>query len=328
MPISLLIRVILVNTDNSIFLCKKNKMENNDYWIRERECERVFSEGRPYYMITTENLDWLLYRNPEEFKVGTNLVAVASGQSGFVILDEIQMNNHHHVLGEGSLTQAEHFTQLFREKERRFQLSLGNPSLKKWNIRIDETLSLKQFRNQVGYINRNAYVVRLDSTPTGYPWGSGNLFFNGNLWQMQEGVPFGELSIDYQREICRSHQIRLPEQFRVLDGMILRQSFVNYRRTESFFNSANQYFSYLTKRGEADVEIANMLGERIQLPNEEVFQIVGGWYPGESIGQWKDDRRFEAAKRMKSALRCSNKQITQVLRLPPERVDQMFPQPR
>ena len=40
----------------------------NDYWMRERECERIFAAGGPYYMITTEHLDWLLYKTREEFE--------------------------------------------------------------------------------------------------------------------------------------------------------------------------------------------------------------------------------------------------------------------
>jgi len=300
----------------------------NDYWERERECERVFQEGGPYYMVTTECLEWLLYRSRDEFRVGTNIIASASGLSDFIILDDIQMNNHHHVLGEGSPRQVEQFIKILHDKQRRFQRVLGNPSLKNWQIRADVTSDLRQFRNRVGYINRNAYVARLDSTPTGYPWGCGNLFFNGNLWQMKEGVLFSKLSIDQRRAICRSHQIDLPGYFRVIDGMIVRSSFVNYHRTESFFNSANQYFSYMTKRGEADVEIARMLGEKIQLPNEEVFQIVGSWYPGESLRKWELSRRLEAAKRMKMTLGSTNKQIIQILQLSAKDVNQMFPQPR
>ena len=300
----------------------------NDYWMRERECERIFAAGGPYYMITTEHLDWLLYKTREEFIVGTNIVAISAAESGLAILDDIQMNNHHHIMGEGSSSRVDDFIDRLRERMRRFQLSLGNKSLKDWNIRVDETTDLGLFRKRIGYIDRNAYVARLDSTPTGYPWGSGNLLFNGNLWLMTEGEPWYSLSIEKRRKICRSHNVEMPRSIKVRDGMILRSSFVDYKRTESLFNSANQYFSMLSRQGESDIEIARMLGESIQLPNEEVFKIVSSWYPDSGIREMSAEDRLKAAQTMKRKLDSSNKQISQVLNLRIDDVDRMFPRAR
>ena len=301
--------------------------EKNDYWDRERECERSFSAGGPYYYVTTENLDWILYESQKEFVAGTNLVAIAAARSGFSVLDDVQMSNHHHVMGAGCLQQAERFAEILHDGERKYQRSLGKPSLKEWNIRIDETSDLKAFRNRIAYTDRNAYVARLDSMPTGYPWGAAGLLFNGNLYRMNPGIPYDKVGGREKRLICRSHNADLPSSYRVLDGMILRSSFVDYHKTESLFNSANQYFTLLTRRGEADVEMAAMLGEKIQLPTEEVFQIVGSWFPGKSIRALEPDERLKAAHMMKQRLASSNRQITQVLRLPAADVNRMFPKP-
>ena len=300
----------------------------NDFWMRERECERLFEATGPYYFITTQNLGWLLYKSREEFITGTNLLAVSASEAGFEIVDEIQMNNHHHVIGAGSLQKARAFCSSFKDKMRRYQLSLGNKSLKDWEIRVDLTSDVKQFRNRVAYTDRNAYVVRLDSTPFGYPWGSANLFFNGNMWLSNPGTAWNDLTIDTRRSICRSHDIDLPEAYRVVDGMITRQSFVNYRLTESLFNSANQYFTMLSRHGEADIELSKMLGEGIQLPNEEVFQIVGSWHSGSSLRDLAMEERLGSAKRMKTQLGSSNKQISQILQLDLQAVERMFPSAR
>lgn len=299
--------------------------EKNDYWDRERECERLFAAGGPYYFISTEDLDWTLYDNSEEFIVGTNLVAIASARSGFMILDDIQMNSHHHIMGKGSFDRACCFAEILHDSERKYQRSLQKPALKEWNIRIDETLDLKSFRNRIAYTDRNAYVARLDSMPTGYPWGSASLFFNGNLRLMNQGIPFDKVGGREKRIICRSHDTDLPSHYRVCDGMILRSSFVDYHATEALFNSANQYFTLLTRRGEADVEIAAKLGEKIQLPTEEVFQIVSSWFQGQNLRTLELEARLNAAKMMKQRLASSNRQITHVLRLPAADVDRMFP---
>lgn len=309
-----------------LYLSNIMSKERNDFWERERECERFFAEGGPYYFITTEDLDWLLYTNKEEFVAGTNFVGIASGRSGFVVLDDVQMNNHHHVLGEGTLTQAYSFKDELQTLNSRYQTSIGHKSLKDWNITIEETTSLQAFRNRAAYTDRNAYMARLDSMPSGYPWGSANLFFNGNLWMMKEGVEYGRLGIRAKKAICHSHDVDLPSHFRVLDGMLLRASFVDYKKTERLFNSANKYFTMLTKHGEADVEIAAKLGENIQIPNEEVFQIVCGWFPGTKLRDLDSITRMEAAKMMKLRLRSSNRQIIQILNMPAKEVACLFPQ--
>ena len=305
-----------------------NNMQKNDFWDRERECERYFIEKGPFFFITTENLDWILYTNWSEFIAGTNMLAIAAARSGFRIVDDSQMSNHHHVMGTGTFEQANEFANLLHSMERKYQTSLGRRSLKEWNIRIDSVKDLKQFRNEVVYSDRNAYVARRDSMPTGYAWGSANLLFNANLWLMKDGVPYSEVGGREKRMICRSHMVELPDSYRVCDGMIMRKSFVDYHTTESLFNSANQYFTMLMRRGEADIEMAALLGESIQIPHEEAFLTVASWFPGKLIGELKYDEKLTAAKKMKIQLASSNRQIVQILGLPPADVDRMFPIPK
>jgi len=302
-------------------------MFKKDFWERERDCERYFAEGGPYYFITTEDLDWMLYESREEFITGTNIVSISGAHSGFSIMDDVQMNNHHHFLGSGRYEVAFSFAEELHKAERKFQKSLGKPSLKEWEIRIDPVTTLKAFRNITAYIDRNAYVARLDSMPTGYPWGSASLFFNGSLWLMDSGSKFRDLGGREKRVICRSHNVDLPESYRVKNGMILRSSFIDYHATERLFNSANQYFTSLTRRGEADIEVAAMIGEKIQIPNEEVFQIVNGWFPGQTLRELEPEIRLKAALKMRKSLGSSNRQISQVLRLSAEEVNRLFPKP-
>lgn len=301
--------------------------DRNDFWERERECERSFSEKGPFFFITTENLDWILYENREEFIVGTNILAIAAARSGFRIVDDSQMSNHHHVMGAGSFEQANDFANHLHAMERKYQTSLGRRSLKDWDIRIDPVKDLKQFRNQIVYTDRNAYVARRDSMPTGYSWGSANLLFNGNLWLMKDGIPYSKVGGRKKRLICRSHDVDLPVHYSVCEGMILRSSFVDYHTTEQLFNSANQYFTMLTRQGEADIEMAALLGESIQIPHEEAFLIVASWYPGRLIGDLKYEEKLQAAIKMKKQLASSNRQIIQILGLSAADVDRMFPRP-
>ena len=45
-------------------------MENNkyDYWTRERLCEEALLRGGPFFLVTSENLNWLLFESVEDFQ--------------------------------------------------------------------------------------------------------------------------------------------------------------------------------------------------------------------------------------------------------------------
>ena len=47
---------------------------HNDFWAQERQCEDTFMKGGPFYIVTTENLPWLLFETEEDFKEGTNIL--------------------------------------------------------------------------------------------------------------------------------------------------------------------------------------------------------------------------------------------------------------
>ncbi len=297
---------------------------NNDFWAQEKVCEEQFFRGGPFYMISTEELPWLLFENDEDFKEGTNMVAIAAAGLRLQILVDVIMNNHLHQVAEGSYDQALVFADRLRKQARAYLRRKGR-NLKKWDIQIKEITELRYLRNAVLYVARNPYVAHRDATPLGYRWGSAHLLFNRNVSEYIPGTPYNDLSFREKRELCHSHEITLPEAYRVSDGMILRQSFISYKRTEDFFLSANQFFQWLSRKKESDIETAKWIGESILLPNDDVFRIVSDWYGVKSITTLTPDDRLQAARRMKAELSSNNKQIAQVLRLPQRQIDLLFP---
>ena len=295
------------------------------FWEKENYCELQFRDGGPFYFVTTENLPWLLFTNEQAFVDGTNMVAVALVGLGLRLLNEVVMNNHLHFLLEGPHEQVLLFTERLRKAMSRYQLARGNSSLARWDIRVKAITDLRNLRNAILYISRNPYVAGRNVTPVGYRWSSAQLMFNENLREYQPGVPFTALTYREKRDIVHARDLSLPDYYRIQDGMILRQSFVDYKRAEVFFESAHQYFRLLARRIESDAETARWLGETILLPNEDVFRIVADWYNVKTVSLLNPDQRLQAARRMKAELMSNNKQIAQVLRLPLEQIDQFFP---
>lgn len=298
------------------------------FWDNENICEQRFRQGGPFYIVTTENLPWLLFTSDHEFIDGTNMVAVALVGLRLRLLNEVAMNNHLHFLFEGPYEQVSMFTERLRKAMSRYQLARGNPSLARWNIQIKEIESLRYLRNGILYISRNPSVAGRNVTPVGYRWSSAQLMFNQNTLYYKAGTPFDSLTYREKRDIVHSRELSLPPTYRVLDGMILRQCFVDYQRAEEFFESAHQYFHLLSRKVEADAETARWIGESILLPNEDVFRIVADWYRVKQVNSLTTEQRLEAARRMKAELMSNNKQIAQVLRLQQEQIDMLFPVPR
>ncbi|MBO4624161.1 MAG: hypothetical protein J5646_01540 [Bacteroidales bacterium] len=295
------------------------------YWEKEKECELRFLDGGPFFIVTTENLPWLLFTCDQDFMNGTNMVAVALAGLGIRMLNEVEMNNHLHFVMEGPEKMVTLFTDRLRKAMSRYQLAKGNPSLAKWVIRVKPILNLRNLRNAILYVSRNPYVAGRNCTPPGYKWSSAQLMFNDNLAYYNAGTPFSQLTFREKRAITRQRDIVLPQEYRVLDGTILRSCFVDYKRAECFFESAHQYFHQLSRRVEADAETARWIGETILLPNEDVFRIVADWYKVQTVKLLTPDQRLAAARRMKAELMSNNKQIAQVLSLPLNQINQLFP---
>ena len=295
------------------------------YWEKENECERRFLNGGPFFIVSTENLSWLLFTCDRDFMDGTNMVAVDLAGLGIRILCEVEMNNHLHFVIEGPAEIIAIFIERLRKAMSRYQLAKGNPSLAKWVIQVKPILDLRSLRNAILYVSRNPYVARRNCMPTGYKWSSTQLMFNDNLAYYNTGVPFSQLTFREKRLITRQRDIVLPQEYRVLHGTILRSCFVDYKRAESFFESAHQYFHQLSRKVEADAETARWIGETILLPNEDVFRIVADWYKVQTVKLLTPDQRLAAARRMKAELMSNNKQIAQVLSLPLNQIDLLFP---
>lgn len=295
------------------------------YWEKEKECERRFQEGGPYFIVSTENLPWLLFTSDREFMDGTNIVAVALAGLRLRLLNEVEMNNHLHFVLEGPEERVMLFAERLRKAMSRYQLAKGNPSLAHWDIQVKPILDLHNLRNAILYVSRNPSVAGRNCTPPGYKWSAAQLMFNDNLAYYNPGVPFSQLKFREKRLITRQRDIDLPQEYRVLDGMILRSCFVDYKRAESFFESAHQYFFLLSRKVEADAETARWLGETILLPNEDVFRIVADWYKVQTVKLLTPDQRLAAARRMKAELMSNNKQVAQVLSLPLSQIDRLFP---
>ena len=300
---------------------------------KERECELLFCQYGPFFhMYTDGNLSQTLFCNQEDFIVIMNLIGSCS-----CFFDKIDiytyeiMNNHLHFIVGGDKTEAEQYFYMLKSRLQRYYIRSGRCiDLRNFNCEFITIDSLLMLRNEIGYTNRNGYVVRPDCTPYSYPWGAGALFFNPFL-KLIPSKKFSELPIKEKRRICHSHNIPFKsDNLLVYNGIILPSSYCKIKVAEKMFRDAHHYFHLISKNFEAFSEIAKRLHEKVIISDEEMYAAVsniafkefGIKQPSLLTAKGKID----VAKRMHYDFNASNRQIKNILKIESNIIDELFPQ--
>ena len=188
-------------TENQLWLPRSVHHAGRNYGEREMLCELAFSSGGPYFQLCMDALPFDLFTCEEDFKAGMNMLAISVSGCRVVVYNEILMSNHGHLILGGEETECLVVFSEYKRRLRLFDIRRGyRGRLEDWNASLWPIMTLRQMRNEIVYVSRNSYVAIKDVTPTGYPWGSGDLFFNENL-RNYYSVPFNSLSARYRRTV-------------------------------------------------------------------------------------------------------------------------------
>ena len=296
------------------------------------QCERVFLEGGPFYHLYTKHIeDDLLFRTEEELDQALNIIAVAVFFAGCKVLAFAVMNNHMHFILEGPEQECRAFYS-FIQKKLGFILSkcgrgllaqLSAPSL----VHIN---SLKQLRDEIVYVIRNPFVDRVNVNMHAYKWCSGYLYFNPFLDQMfVKGISASNLPVKKRREFKHERNPDLDPRIMVLNGVALPSCFVDYHRAEMFFENARQFFQWLYKNVESQLEVARRIGETIALDDIDVWTIsrrlsreLGG---SDKPKELPNEVKGQLIKKLKYDYSASNAQIARCVGLPVATINSLFP---
>lgn len=293
-------------------------------------CEAAFREAGQLWFISMENLEMSIFTSEEDYVAGLNAIAVNVARTGAKDFIDVIMSNHCHFIIGGDSRIRDGFMDGWRNQVSVYKRAKGlRTSLKNWPYKSILIQNLKAARNFAVYVARNGYRAMKDETPTGYPWGCGDLFFNGRRAFYPEGTPYNSLLKTEKRAICHSRDLTLPDTYKVHRGMITRESYICLPGIESFFNSGNQYFNMLARSSESDIAISGLTGDAMMIPDDEMFSNVLIWcrkdFNVARISELSPEQRYALAKRMRFEYHSNNRQIAQILRLTHDVVDQLFP---
>ena len=138
-----------------------------------------------------------------------------------------------------------------------------------------------------------------------------------------------EVSYKEKRNMTRLTNPILDPQFRVRDGMIAAESFVNYKLVEQLFPNARKFTWWVLKNVEAQVETSVRMGERPNLNDDELFitaqQLSRSEYGRDNVKELSLQQRKELGILLKNKWGASNGQVARIAQLNQRTVDEMFP---
>ncbi len=298
----------------------------------EWEQERLFQESGPFYHLSTKPLEnGLIFENDEDRRVALNLIALATKEYRIEILAYALMSNHFHFIIRGELVDGLAFFERLKKRLSNYFSRRGRADVLD-SVHMDpDTPAIKnltQLRNEIAYVIRNPYVVRVDVNPLAYVWCSGFLYFNPFLSSLISKTP-NQLTYKEKKDITRSPYPDLDPSFRIRGQMIAPESFVNFRLVERLFPNARKFTWWVFKNMEAQWEVSQMMGERPNLNDDELFktaqQICRAEFHFENMSELPHQKRKELAIILKNKWMASNNQIARITRLDQWVVDSMFP---
>lgn len=205
-----------------------------------------------FWLVTTDHLSTRIwFRDDEDYRMGMNLVAILACVLGVQVLAFELMSNHVHFVLHGTHEQAKHFCDEYKKRYSQYlNKKYGTKDfLRKVAVDIllvdgmDESLE-----RAIAYVQMNCVAARICLSPTGYPWGTGNVFFKATP---VKGRRIGTFSKRSLRLLLHSTE-ELPPHLLVGDeGYILPECYVQVQWVESIFRTPQRMDFFLRSSSKA-----------------------------------------------------------------------------
>ena len=279
------------------------------------------------WLVTTEHLKHKLWFNvDEDFNVGMNYVALCVALSSVRIMAFALMSNHVHFVLGGSRNDCNLFItrlkQSYSSYHRRKYLS---QELLRGNEVDFKSLSLQDdsFKRAVAYVQMNPVAANICTQPHGYPWGTGNMFFNDSP---VNGKKIGDLSKRAQERFLHS-KILLPPAYIADDrGFISPISYVQTKFVESVFRTPSNmnYFLQQSSKSLNENKQGIIPTFRDHLVYSAMEDLCGSLFGRRSFKELDSIQRIQVVKQLRRRFSASAHQISRVISRPVEEVIQML----
>ena len=317
-------------------LDSRNTWKEHSYFEKEDRCLRVFRAalrkyGGIWHLCTPGGKQSLIFRKEEDFVFGMTLVAMCAYDCPDVQIITFElMGNHVHFVLCGSEADVLAFFALFKQRLRKYLVKKGDRTDLS-HFACEKPIpveTVESLRNQIGYTNRNYFVVNPDHTPFTYPYGANSYYFLPIAKERQHSR-FGELNILKKRAFVHSKAIAYPDSFTIVDGFFSPMNYCRFDIGEGVFRDARHYFHKLSKEIESYREIAATLGDSLFYSDDElsdvVHRICREKYAGQRAVLLNKHEKMELARTLHFDYNAGNASIHRLLNLSLETLQALFP---
>ena len=299
---------------------------------KERECERRFEKSGPFWHLYTDGRimgDFLC--TEEDFKIAMTALAIATVlfKKVRIITFEL-MSNHIHLILNG---EAEDCMRLFERLKARLKRILKTHERaidwRKFQAEILPITTLDALRNEIIYVNRNAFVASPHFTPFSYPWGGGCAYFSP-IFRQLPAKTLRESGFNKARELTHFREIRMIEDLKFHGDVVYIPSFCRTDIGESMFRDARSYFNSLTRNAESFSQIAQRLKDSVFLTDDEMYAVAAKYaessFGNRQLGLLDPEQKILLCKELHFKYNASNQQIRRLLKLDLNILNELFPQ--
>ena len=297
----------------------------------ENDFTSIFGETPIWHLCTDGETQCLIFRDKEDLKEGMNLVglSLAKFRSRISSLTFSLMNNHMHFLIQGEKEDIETFFNYLYGKIRRMLLRQNRGSdMPKPKYSLMQITSDNHLKNAIAYVNRNGYVANTNVTPFSHEWGAARYFFNTT--QTNEGKKF--LKEMYKRELMNlfhTHDIDFPSNYYLTNGYISPLCYCKIAECEMLFRNAHQYCWLITRNVESFKEVADQIGDKIFYTDEELYsamlQFTNKHFKNIKINTLDKNEKIQTAKYLRFSFNASTRQISRILKIQEQLLNELFP---
>ena len=299
---------------------------------KEAMCEQVFKEEGPFWHLYTDGtIMENVFTSDELMKNAMTALAVETilNRKVKILTFEI-MRNHIHLISAGLRDDILKLFADFKTRLIRVYRSMG--VVVDWNkfqasIRGIETL--KALRNEIVYVNRNAYVAYPEFTPFNYPWGGGSAYFASHLTLLPTRR-LSDIGFNKSRQLTKFREVKLLGDLMFVDDIVFIPSFCRIDIGEKLFRDARSYFYLLTKSVEQFSQIAQNLSDKIFLIDEELFALATKYaadnFDNARLMMLTPEQKIQVAKELHNKYNATNQQLRRTLRLDLHILQELFPE--
>ena len=280
-----------------------------------------------FFLITTAHLeDRLWFRDEEDFRVAMNYVAIAAFLSGVMVLAFILMSNHVHFVVSCNSERAAQFINTFKRLYASYcHRKYGtNELLRRNRVDIREINDGDEsLERAIAYILMNSVAANICFEPSGYPWGTGNVFFNENPFP---GRCLKEFSGRAQKRVLKSN-VMLPGNYRIgPGGYILPESYVQVKGVESLFRTPKRlgYFLRTSSKARQRLEGVAVPSFRVQNILSASEDLCRSLFRVNGISDLGMEQKTELLRQLRRRFSADLTQVCRVTGIPYEEAARML----